>query len=90
MIVLVELDNRPGALCAFLQTLVAVNLARIESRAVCGHPGRSFFLLDVETDDMDRMGDAERAAVQIRRLGAWPDTEHGWVVLMAPRIGDAG
>jgi prephenate dehydratase len=85
MIVLVELDNRPGALCAFLQTLATVNLARIESRAVGGHPGSSFFLLDVETDDMDWMSDAERAAAQIRRLEAWPDTEHGWTVPMAPR-----
>jgi prephenate dehydratase len=86
MILLVELQNRPGSLCRFLRTLTSVNLARVESRPVIGHAGTSFFLLDAETDSMEVLSNAEWAAEQIQRLDAWPDTSSGWVVPMAPRI----
>ena len=86
MILLVEIHDRPGSLCRFLETLTRVNLARVTSRPVIGHPGTSFFLLDVETDSTDALSAAEGAAVQICRLDEWPDTSSGWVVPMAPRI----
>ena len=84
MILLVELHDRPGSLCRFLETLTHVNLARIESRPVIGHPGTAFFLLDAETDSVV-LSTAEWAAEQIQRLDAWPDTSSGWVVPMAPQ-----
>jgi prephenate dehydratase len=85
MILLVELHDRPGSLCRFLETLTHVNLARIESRPVIGHPGTAFFLLDAETDSVEVLSTAEWAAEQIQRLDAWPDTSSGWVVPMAPQ-----
>jgi len=85
MILLVELHDRPGSLCRFLETLTRVNLARIESRPVIGHPGTAFFLLDAETDSVEVLSTAEWAAEQIQRLDAWPDTSSGWVVPMAPQ-----
>jgi prephenate dehydratase len=88
MILLVELHNRPGSLCRFLQELTELNIARIESRPVIGHPGTSLFLLDVETTFRSLLSNAERVAVQTLRLDEWPDTSSGWVVPMAPRAGE--
>ncbi len=85
MIFIVELRDEPGSLFRFLCSLVSVNLANIESRPVYGHPGSSFFLLDVESESPDVERTVEQHAVQVRRLGAWPDTSRGWVVPMAPK-----
>jgi prephenate dehydratase len=88
MILLVELDNRPGSLCDFLCTLTSVNLVRLESRAVHGQPGISTFLLEAETESLEVLSDCEGEARDVRRLDAWPDTERGYVVQLPLRIGE--
>ncbi len=80
MIFIIELRDEPGSLSRFLRCPVGVNVVRVESRPVRGHPGVYHFLLDVESESPDVARTIEQYTMQCRRLSAWPDTSSGWAV----------
>lgn len=72
-----RLAHRPGALLASLApfTKHSVNLLKIESRPIHGHPWEYQFFIDVECDDAARLdqalGEARSATSELRVLGRY-------------------
>ena len=76
---LISLKNKCGSLCEFLKPFARekVNLKRIVSRNVIGHPNTYVFFIGVEASERDRavqraLEKARRHAVDIRMLGSYP------------------
>jgi prephenate dehydratase len=75
----VELPNKVGSLYKFLGPFLkqGINLSRLLSRPLSGHPGSHLFLVDAETTETDpKMQRALKAArkhvVGIRSIGSYP------------------
>ena len=72
-----RLDHRPGALLAFLEPFArhSVNLLKIESRPIHGHPWEYQFFIDVEAETPARLDAAlhevRAAASELRVLGRY-------------------
>jgi prephenate dehydratase len=77
MSIATRLAHKPGALLAALEPFArhAVNLLKIESRPIHGHPWEYQFFLDVETTDPARLdqalADVRKATHEVRILGLY-------------------
>jgi chorismate mutase/prephenate dehydratase len=76
---IVELLDRVGALCSFLEPFrdAGVNLTRIVSRPVIGKPGRYLFLIDIQGTEAEprvrvALGRAKAVCACLRNLGSYP------------------
>jgi prephenate dehydratase len=78
MSIAMRLAHRPGALLASLEPFARheVNLLKIESRPIHGHPWEYQFFLDVESDRPGRLekalSEVRAATAELRVLGCYP------------------
>lgn len=79
MSLLVSLKDSPGSLCSFLEPIkkAGVNLSRIVSRTVIGHPSKYVFFVDIVGTAKDpsvarALRDAKRSALHIEVVGIYP------------------
>jgi prephenate dehydratase len=82
MSIAMRLTHRPGSLLSSLEPFArnGVNLLKIESRPIHGHPWEYQFFIDVEADSVAHLDQALRevreAAHQVRVLGLYPAAQN--------------
>jgi prephenate dehydratase len=80
----VQVAHRPGALCHALQPFArrGINLLKIESRPLPGHPWEYRFYLDLQASPNDRkltaaLAELDRSAKEVRLLGFYRSAADG-------------